>query len=286
MSNREHKQTLGKLLRDLGIDSTSTMAPQIEQFLLYSHHKRLFDVVAVISPERKKAVTKNSQGLPLTDLEKAYLDPERIWKVVRSQYNRQMREYAFLYTAFNVLEDTSRRAVDLHYCGVHGDSWYKNDSKYPNWVQTERAQRNKLTRLTSMNTGHGFMELLSFGEVSAFLYDVTAWTSHKTESLFEAKPDPEGVSLTLPKLTRCEVYEKLTILQWRRNAVYHHNLIQKSYHAPNGEGCTPKQARMNDGTFANTRDRVFEMLKYMGIKPKMVMERILGNSETLDVQEK
>ncbi|MEA5511354.1 hypothetical protein VB715_16390 [Crocosphaera sp. UHCC 0190] len=66
----------------------------------------------------------------------------------------------------------------------------------------------------------------------------------------------------------------------RRNAVYHHNLICKEYKLPQEEGCNPSDRnKRHDGTFSNTRDRIYEILRYLGLKPKLVMERIIGNSE-------
>ncbi|WP_202803724.1 hypothetical protein [Spirulina subsalsa] len=71
------------------------------------------------------------------------------------------------------------------------------------------------------------------------------------------------------------------ILSWRRNSVYHHNLIGKEYESPQGEGCVNSTNKYYDGTFSNTRDRTYEILRYLDLKPKLVMERIIGNSENL-----
>ncbi|ACK65922.1 hypothetical protein PCC8801_1880 [Rippkaea orientalis PCC 8801] len=267
------------LCRSLGIPRNHPVESQIKQFLSYCHHDRLKNSYSQLSSERNQAKNKRS---PLSDREQALLDPNRLWGMVKGEYNRSLREYAFLYLAFNVLEDSLRCAVDLHYTQhFQTIDWYKDRNRYPNWI-IDNSKEHKLNKLENKSKSKWFTGELSFAETIAFIYDSSAWDSYQTKTLFDNKKNPENTNEILSKLSRCEVFEKLTILCWRRNAVYHHNLIRKEYKLPQGEGCNHSDTNQrDDGTFSNTRDRIYEILRYLGLKPKLVMERIIGNSETL-----
>lgn len=281
MPNAEHTQTWHNTLNALGIKTTDTVAGQVMQFLMYCHHGRLRAVTTQFRQERKKALGRQKRGLPLTQRQTDLLHPQAIWSMVVASYNQVLRDYGFLYIAFNLLEDSLRRSIDVHYCGQHGDNWYQDDAHYPTWVRDELDERGKLARAKSRYTGHAFTEFLSFGELVAFLYTRDAWTQHNTQSLFVNRSDLEAPGTLLPNLSRCEVYERLTILQWRRNNVYHHKMIPATYDAPVGESCTPARPQYNDGTFANTRDRLYELCRYLGLKPQFVFTRIVGSYDTL-----
>jgi hypothetical protein len=251
------------------------------QFLMYCHHGRLRDVITQFRQEQRKALRRQKRGQLLSQRQTDLLDSQAIWSMVVASYNQVLRDYGFLYIAFNLLEDSLRRSLDVHYCGQHGDDWYQNDAHYPTWVKDKLDDRNKLAYAKSRNKGHAFTELLSFGELIAFLYTADAWTRHNTQALFTNRNNLEAPGTLLADLSRCEVYERLTILQWRRNDVYHHRVISTSYDVPRREGCTPAKARYNDGTFSNTRERLYELCRYLGLKPQFVFTRIVGSYDTL-----
>jgi hypothetical protein len=276
--NRGYLDNLNRILKNLGIPKQHFLEPQIQQFLMYCHHKRLTKVTEQLDIERKRAQKVTSPS----SRQQALLDPEGIWRITKSAYNQDLRDYGFLYLAFNLLEDSLRRNVDIHYGKVYKDDfWYKNEARYPNDVSRQLKKEGKLEKVKCWNNGHLFMDNLTFGQTIKFFYDQEAWSKHHTQQLFAKCQNYEDPEQTLPKLTRCEVYEKLTILQWRRNSVYHHNLISKTYTAPSDGICRPSQEKYSDGTFSNTRDRIYEMLHYLGLKPKYVMEQIVGISDTL-----
>ncbi|MEA5534857.1 hypothetical protein [Crocosphaera sp. XPORK-15E] len=269
MSVVVYEEFYKKICKDLKIPRNHPVESQIKQFLSYCHYERLKDSYGQLSSDRKELLKelypkrrnwKKSGTLEisipakkessLSDREQALVDPNRFWGMVKGEYNRSLREYAFLYLAFNVLEDSLRCAVDLHYTKhLNNSHWYKDRNCYPKWIEDKRYTQ-------------WFPTELSFAETIAFISDSSAWDSYQTKTLFDNKKNPENTNETLSKLSRSEVDEKLTILRHRRNKVYHHNLI-------------------SDGTVSNTRDRIYEILRYLGLKPKLVMERIIGNSETL-----
>ena len=285
MPTGHHRSQLATILRQLNIAVGNPTEAQIRQFLMYCNHDRLMVSVLQIGQQRQAAERERARGATLTSLQQALLDPTRIWGVARDDYNQQLRNYGFLYVAFNLLEDSLRRAVDVHYCAVYGETWFKDATKYPpNFQPTSRhpdelRRRKKLNALTSCATGHDLGKELSLGDVVALIYDPAAWTVHGTRALFASCANPDNPSATLPELTQCDVYEKLSILQWRRNDVYHHNVIGKTYTIPPRNGCVPPQR--NDGRFNNTRDRIYEVMRYLGLRPEMVMTRIVGDAMSL-----
>ena len=288
MSNQQHTNNLSKILRNLGIASGHSLEKQIAQFLMYCHHKRMLEVTIQLSLERKTAqkdyqkaqnVGKNIDFLK--SRQQALLDPERIWLMAKSAYNQHLRDYAFLYLAFNLLEDSLRRKVDVHYSSKHKDSWFQDTSLYPINIIQKYNKNGELNKLCNLRNGHIFTERLSFGDIITFIYDSTAWNKHRTQELFTNHPSLDSGSQMLPNLSRCQVYEKLTILQWRRNGVYHHNLISKSYRPPSGAECSLNLPNYNDGTFTNTRKRIYEMFEYLGLRPIYVMQQIIGTAETI-----
>ncbi|WP_157451918.1 hypothetical protein [Deinococcus aquatilis] len=284
MPNAEHRRQLALILTRLGIKPIDAQASQIAQFLRYSHHERLLTTVEYLHQRRERALEFQKDAKELTEVQQALLDPERIWKIAISDYNTQMRNYAFLYLAFNILEDSLRRAVDLHYSQKYGDTWYTNSAYYPaKLVPTgsnpDPRKVQKLAGLMGAVTGHTCMADLSLGDLLQFVHPHDAWHTHQVKDLFAARPGPEDRAITLPALSQCDAYEKLTILQWRRNAVYHHNNLQEVYTIPARGSCRPRRRR--DGKFANTRDRIYEVMRYLGLRPHLVMTRITGQSDTL-----
>lgn len=275
------EQTFKEICQCLGIPRNHPIEAQIKQFLKYCNHQRLKLVAYQLEKERKNVET-NKNIASLTDREKALLQPNRIWGMLKSSYNESLREYAFLYLAFNTLEDSLRCAVDEHYRNYFNSSdWYKDRKNYSDFL-IKQSKLDILAKLEKQKNSQYFLNNLSFAEVSSFIYDVKAWDQYQTKIIFENKNNLEERSQLLTNLTRCDVFEKLTILSWRRNSVYHHNLISKRYKSPQGEGCgNSTNNYYYDGTFSNTRDRIYEILKYLGLKPKLVMERIIGNSENL-----
>lgn len=257
---------------------------------MYCHHARMLKVTRQLSQERKEAqkvyqkAQKSGRDIYfLKSREQALLNPERVWLMAKSAYNQDLRDYAFLYLAFNVLEDSLRRAVDTHYSSKYSDNWFQNTTLYPVDLIQKFTTNRTLNKLCMCGNGNIFMERLSFGETIAFIYDAVAWDQHETKRLFTNRFNWENGNQVLPNLSRCQVYQKLTTLQWRRNAVYHHNLIARKYKAPCGAGCSPHVLDYKDGTFANTRERIYEAFKYLGLRPTYVMERIVGASDTISL---
>lgn len=270
-----------EICKYLAIPRNHPVESQINQFLQYSNHDRLKLVALQLEKERKRIRTNKGKSR-LTEREKALLNPDRIWGMLKSSYNESLRDYAFLYLAFNVLEDSLRCAVDNHYTKFFNtDEWYQNREHYSNFLLDKyHGKEDKLEWLENQKYSQFFVEKLSFTEVISFLYDQRAWNTYKTKTIFENKNDRE-TNQELDNLDRCDVFEKLTILKNRRNSVYHHNLIWKHYNAPQCEACIPSVTEYHDGTFSNTRERIYEILRYLGLKPKLVMERIIGNYNNL-----
>lgn len=275
------EQSFKQICQSLGIPRNHPIEDQIKQFLRYCNHDRLKLVARQLGQERKRTQQSKHNKKSLTDREKALQDPDRIWGMLKSGYNESLREYAFLYLAFNTLEDSLRCAVNSHYTQYFNSAdWYKDQSNYPTWI-TSQSKPERLKKLQNKRNSQYFLTDLSFAETIAFLYDVKAWNDYQAKRIFENKINPENNSEYLLNLSRCDVFQKLTILGWRRNSVYHHNLIRKRYKCPEGEDCTTSITELDDGTYSNTRDRIYEILRYLGLKPKLVMERIIGNAETL-----
>ncbi len=281
MLNLWSEQSFKRICKYLGIPRNHPIEVEIRQFLKYCNHDRLNLVASQLDQARKNVKTSQKVKPNLTDREKALLNPEQIWGMLKSAYNESLREYAFLYLAFNTLEDSLRCAVNEHYTHHFNNSdWYKDRKNYPTFL-INQSKEERLIKLELKNHSQLFLTNLSFAEISAFIYDAKAWEQYQTKIIFENKINLEQSTEQLTNLNRCNVFEKLTILGWRRNSVYHHNLITKKYQAPQGEGCTDSAKTYYDGTFSNTRDRIYEILRYLGLKPKLVMEKIIGNSENL-----
>ena len=278
MSNIEHKKQLAFVLAKLGI-SNATVAAQVEQFLLYCNHDRLVETVGWLGSERSKASRRKPNQR--NSFQKKILDQSKIWEIAKEKYNQHLRDYSFLYIAFNLLEDTLRRAIDLHYFSFYGEDWFKNKIYYPQSFSTSPSahKQKELNKLLGCSSGHKFCSELTFGVICEFVHDQKAWSVHNIEKFFEGKIDPENPKQLLPNLNICDVYERLEILRWRRNSIYHHNVMRKFYTIPSKYGCAFSQK--GDGKFSNTRDRIYELLKYFGLKPKLVFSRVIGNSEQL-----
>ncbi|WP_017306235.1 hypothetical protein [Spirulina subsalsa] len=180
------EQTFKEICQCLGIPRDHPIEAQIKQFLKYCNHDRLKLVARQLKKERKN-IKINKTRTDLTDREKALLQPDRIWGMLKSGYNESLREYAFLYLAFNTLEDSLRCAVDEHYSNHFNNSdWYKDRKNYSCFL-IKKSKPDTLDKLEKKKNSQYFLNKLSFAEVSSFIYDVKAWDQYQTKIIFENK---------------------------------------------------------------------------------------------------
>lgn len=268
-------QKLDYIRRTLKIRRTDTSIDgELLEIIRRCNFNRLRFIAIQFGSERANALTKIKERTELNRRDRELLDNSRLVRMCKAQYNKEIRQYSFMFAALNILEDAIRQAVQESYFGVYGDNdWYRDVSKWPSWVYDKiSSDQNKLSRLTTIcSTPEAFLESLSFGELLAFISDESAWRNANTGALFANRVHPRTGD-QLKNLSRDELDRKLSILQTRRNLIFHHKILKKEYiYRYNGA-----EERYSDGTPKNTINRIAEILAYLDIDFDDVMSGIGG----------
>lgn len=283
-----HNLDVDKIRRNLFIPPFRTdMLKVIGEMVFRCHFERLRLITVQIGKERASAINKKNTCRKITDREVSLLSCEATWRIVVAEYNKEMRQYAFLFAAFNMFEDAVRAVVLEKYRGNFGtDDWHKDDTRWPSWVKTKKfSSGTEHANLVGLRSSRAFLESLSFGELLAFIYDPNSWGSLGCDLIFTGKLDTDGVT-PLPNLTRCAVFEKLKILQSRRNAVFHHKPLEREYARPvengsfSGVCVAGRNRKYTDGNAKNTVDRINEIMRYLGYNGPSVLKGVSASEYT------
>lgn len=282
-----HSLDVDKLRRNMSFPvHREDMKQEISKTITRCHFEKLRQITVQLGKERQRAIEEKCKGIPISDRQASLMSCETSWRMVIAEYNKDLRQSAFLFAAFNLLEDSIRVALLEKYRLEHGvDDWHKDDSKWPNWVRQKYFGSREHAKLTSLDSSRVFFESLSFGELIAFIYDSTAWNSIGCSNLFKNKCHPTSRQ-PLKDLSRCGAFERLKILQERRNLVFHHKPIHKEYYRPLERSGLPDSCDSNrgkkftDGNAKNTLERIVDILNYLDVNGDDILNNIAQGKRT------
>ncbi|CAM3464261.1 hypothetical protein DESA109040_13620 [Deinococcus saxicola] len=216
-------KTIKRNLYIIPSDNTSDDALNI--IIHRFNFERLKRISIQLGAERKRVRLKLESGKTLSERENAFTDTNRVVRICKAEYYKDIRQYALFFTALNFLEDAIRCAVnEIYYAKDRRDDWHKDITLWPQWYYERVSDdQDKLARILRVRYAANFLENLDFGVLLGFLTSDTAWSSTNVPSLFASKKNISGASL--PFLSQDELNKRLSIIQKFRNIIYHHNIV-------------------------------------------------------------
>lgn len=275
-------------VKELGFDEQATGAGHLKSFIAVCNPERFENVVERLTLARREASRKGLRNGTLAPFEQALLESDHLPFLAISFYDEELASTAQLFPLFNLFEDALRSRLHTHYQQKCGEFWFKDEglltrllteSQYSAPGLAEKDWTKVMSAATRAADGHALLSKLDLLQLSLLCYSDVAWTTHRASEIFSGKR-ANALTTGLKELSQGAVYDKLSTVRWRRNAVYHHNPIARDYTLP--PRGTHRTQRRSDGTISNTRKRLMELLDYLTVpipEVQVSIKRISGGEE-------